>query len=93
MKDEALVAYKAFSAWEKTQHSTQIKCFRSDRGGEYTSHHFTDFLREQGTECRLTTHDTPEHNGVAEALNRRLLERVHTMLHQANLPKNLCVMN
>jgi hypothetical protein len=33
--------------------------------------------------------DTPQHNGIAESLNRRLLERVHAMLHQAELPKNL----
>ena len=26
---------------------------------------------------------------MAEALNFQLLERVHTMLHQADLPKNL----
>ena len=34
-------------------------------------------------------HDTPQHNGVAESLNRRLLERVHAMLHYSELPKNL----
>jgi len=38
---------------------------------------------------RLTTHDTPQHNGVAESLNRRILERVHAMLHHASLPKYL----
>ena len=69
MKDEALGAYKVFVAWAKTQHSAQIKCFWSNQGGEYTGHSFTDFLREQGTEHRLTTHDMPEHNGVAKALN------------------------
>lgn len=31
----------------------------------------------------------PQHNGVAKSLNRCLLERVRTMLHQAELPKNL----
>ena len=30
-----------------------------------------------------------EHNGIAEALNRQLREHVHTMLHQADLLKNL----
>ena len=88
-KDEAFGAYKAFAAWAKTQHGAHIKRLRSDRGGEYTSGDFTNFLREQGTECRLTTHDTPQHNGVAESLNCRLLERVQAMLHQADLPKNL----
>ena len=54
-----------------------------------TSRAFTQFLREQGTERRLTTHDTPQHNGVAESLNRRLLERVRALLHHSSSPKTL----
>ncbi len=88
-KDETFSAYKAFTAWAKTQHGAHIKRLRSDRGGEFTGRDFTSFLREEGTERRLTTHDTPQHNGVAESLNCRLLERVHVMLHQAELLKNL----
>jgi len=57
--------------------------------GEYTGGEFTEFLKEQGTERRLTTHDRPQHNGVAESLNRCLVERVHTVLHQSGLPKTL----
>jgi hypothetical protein len=88
-KDQTLHAYKTFAAWANTQHNSKIKKLRSDRGGEYTGGDFTKFLQEQGTERRLTTHDTPEHNGVAESLNRRLLERVHAILHHSQLPKNL----
>jgi hypothetical protein len=36
-KDEAFAAYKAFVAWASTQHGANIKCFRSDHGGEFTS--------------------------------------------------------
>jgi hypothetical protein len=88
-KDQTFGTYKSFAAWVQTQHGTQIKRLRSDRGGEFTSNEFTAFLRQQGTERRLTTADTPQHNGVAESLNRRLLERVRAILHQANLPKTL----
>jgi hypothetical protein len=35
-------------------------------------------------ERRLTTADASHENGVAESLNRRLLERVRAMLRQAN---------
>jgi hypothetical protein len=88
-KDEAFQAYKDFSAWALTQHGVKIKRLRSDRGGEYTSAEFDRYLKEQGTERRLTTHDTPQHNGVAESLNRRLLERVRAVLHHSGLPKHL----
>jgi transposase InsO family protein len=88
-KDEALDAYKTFAAWAQTQFGVKIKALRSDRGGEFTGHKFTKFLQEEGTERRLTTHDTPQHNGVAESLNRRILERVRAILHHSGLPKNL----
>jgi transposase InsO family protein len=88
-KDQTLDAYKAFVAWARTQHNAKIKVLRSDRGGEYTGHEFTNFLRSEGTERRLTTHDTPQHNGIAESLNRRILERVRAVLHHSGLPKNL----
>ena len=88
-KDEALDAYKTFASWAETQHNVRVKRLRSDRGGEYTGDNFTKFLNEQGTERRLTTHDTPQHNGVAESLNRRLLERVRAILHHSALPKSL----
>ncbi len=88
-KDQTLDAYKSFAAWAQTQKGVKIKRLRSDRGGKYTSNAFTKFLEEQGTERRLTTHDTPQHNGVAESLNRRLVERIRALLIQSGLPKSL----
>jgi hypothetical protein len=88
-KDQTLDAYKSFAAWAHTQKGVKIKRLRSDRGGEYTGNAFTKFLEEQGTERRLTTHDTPQHNGVAESLNRRLVERIRAFLIQSGLPKFL----
>lgn len=47
----------------------KIKVLHSDRGGEYMSEEFTTFLDRKGTERKLTVHDTPQENGVAEQLN------------------------
>src|SRR6266404_153626 len=88
-KDQTLESYRTFAAWAHTQHGVTIKHLRLDHGGEYTGHAFTKLLQEEGTERCLTMHDMPQHNSVAESLNRQLLERVHAMLHQSNLPKNL----
>ena len=88
-KDETLNAYKAFASWASTQHDAKIKKLCSDRGGEYLSNTFTSFLNQQGTERHLTTHDTPQHNGIAESLNRRLMERVWAFLIQSGLPQAL----
>jgi transposase InsO family protein len=75
-KDQAFDAYKQFAAWADTQHGIKVKRLRSDRGGKYTGNAFSTFLQQQGMERHLTTADTPQHNGVAESLNRRLLECV-----------------
>ena len=88
-KDKALDKYKDFAAWAHTQHGVKVKRLRSDRSGEYTSGAFNQFLWEQGTEHRLTTHDTPQHNGIAESLNRCLVECVRAILHQSGLPATL----
>ncbi|TFY61298.1 hypothetical protein EVG20_g7113 [Dentipellis fragilis] len=88
-KDQTLEAYKAFAAWMRTQHNAKIKHFHSDHGGEYTGKDFEEFLWSEGMERRLTTHDTPQHNGVAEAHNRRLLKWVCAILHHSGLPKSL----
>jgi transposase InsO family protein len=89
-KDEALEAYKSFEAWAITQgHCTVIKVLRSDRGGEYLSGAFDQHLKKAGTARKLTTHDTPQLNGVAERLNRTLLERIRALTHASGLPKSL----
>jgi len=68
-KDKALPAYKAFAAWAQNQHRVHIKRLCSDQGGKYTGKDFMKFLQEQGMERWLTTHDTPQHNSMAEVLN------------------------
>ena len=65
-KDETFESYLRYEAWLSTQFDVRIKCLNSDRGGEYLSKEFSDHLKRNGTTRRLTVHDTPEHNGVAE---------------------------
>jgi len=74
IKDQTLPSYRALAAWAQMQHGAKIKWLRLDCGGEYTGRKFTKFLQEEGTERRLTMHNTPQHNGVVESLNHCLLE-------------------
>jgi len=89
LKDETFEAYKKYDAWVSTQFNMKIKCLHSDRGGEYTSEEFTRYLASKGTERKLTIHDTPEHNGVAERLNRTIVKRTRALLHASGLLKFL----
>lgn len=88
-KSKTFESYKTYEAWLQTQHDAKVKRLRSDHGGEYLSDEFSHHLKGQGTERKLTTHETPQHNGVTEQLNRTLVERVRAMLHASGLPKNL----
>src|ERR1700678_755548 len=88
-KDETFHFYKVYEAELLRQNGIHIKKLHSDRGGEYLSKEFSDHLAKSGTKRNLTVYDTPEHNGVAERLNRTLLERVRYMLHASGLPKFL----
>ena len=71
------------------QRDVCIKTLFTDRGGEYTSKEFEEYFAKKGTKHRLTVHDTPEQNGVAEQLNRTLVEKSRAMLIESNLPKIL----
>ncbi len=89
-KSDVLTFYRQFEAWAKTQnHCVAIKVLHSDRGGEYLSEEFDKHLAATGTARQLTVHDTPQLNGVAECLNRTLVEKVWVLLHMAGLPQSM----
>ena len=50
---------------------------------------FNSHLKANSTIRSLTVHDMPKENGVAERLNRTLLEHARAMLMTAQLPKAL----
>jgi Reverse transcriptase (RNA-dependent DNA polymerase)/gag-polypeptide of LTR copia-type len=88
-KDETFDAYLKYESESEAQYKVRIKKLFSDRGGEYTSDAFKKHLGQRGTQQKLTVHDTPEYNGIAERFNRTVLEKVRAMLHASGLPKFL----
>jgi hypothetical protein len=90
LKSEALSAFKRYEANLMRQHpGTKIRKLRSDRGGEYLSAEFDTYLQGQGIKRQLTVHNSPQQNGVAECLNRTLVEHACTMLIGRERPKFL----
>ena len=53
---------------------------------EYTSKQFGDYLKAEGIRHELIVPKNPEQNGVAERLNRTLVESVRSMSSDAQLP-------
>jgi len=88
MKEKSEVArhLRTFVAQVELETGHKLKVLRSDGGGEYTAGEVQSFLKDKGAKHEMTTADTPQHNGVAERMNRTLVERVRTMLIDAELP-------
>ena len=63
-----------------------VKVLRSDNGGEYTSNNFAKFCGEKGISHEFTVPYCPQQNGVAERMNRTIVEGARSMLFQASLP-------
>ena len=85
-KSEVSRFFKDFVTRAKADTGYRVKVLRSDGGGEYIGEEFVRWLDGKGIARELTTLDTPQHNGVAERMNRTLLDKVRTMLTDADLP-------
>ncbi|KAM2645310.1 hypothetical protein EV1_018869 [Malus domestica] len=85
-KSESFEMFKEFKNEVEKQTGKQIKTLRSDRGGEYLSNEFLDYLKECGIVSQWTPPGTPQHNGVSERRNRTLMNMVRSMMSSANLP-------
>jgi gag-polypeptide of LTR copia-type/GAG-pre-integrase domain/Integrase core domain/C2H2 zinc-finger len=87
-KLEVTKHFKAFVARTELETGQSLKVLRSDGGGKYTAGEMQRFLQDKGIKHEMTTANTPQHNGVAECMNRTLVERVQTMLIDADLPES-----
>jgi hypothetical protein len=64
----------------------KIGILRSDNGGEYLSQEFEDYLKSKGIHHELAVPNSPQKNGVAEQINRTLMESARCMIAHAKLP-------
>ena len=86
-KSEAHEKFKEWKALRERELGKQVKRFRTDGGGEYTSKKFAEYLKSEGILKGTTTPYTPQSNGVVERANRTIMERVRCMLDDAGLSK------
>ncbi|KAK9696682.1 Zinc knuckle [Popillia japonica] len=61
---------------------------RSDNGREYVSREFQQFCDEKGIQLQYTVAYNPELNGVAERMNRTLIDKARTILLESDMPKH-----
>jgi hypothetical protein len=74
-KDQVLSVFKQFQVSIERETKKKIKCLRTDNGGEYIGP-FDAYCKEQGIRHQFTPPKTPQLNGLAERMNRTIVERV-----------------
>ena len=82
-----LGVFKQFQVSVERETEKKIKCIRTDKRGEYIGP-FDAYCKEQGIRHQFTPPKTPQLNGIAERMNRTIVERVRCMLSHAKLPKS-----
>ena len=88
-KSEVFAKFKEFLAVAQNLTDRRLKRFRFDNGGEYISTDFNNFLKQQGIYKEPTIPYTPQQNGVAERMNRTIMDNVRSLLHHGKLPLSL----
>lgn len=88
-KDEVFDKFVEFKALVENETGKKIKILRSDNGGEYVSNAMNNFLKKNGIRHQLTIPRSAQQNGVAERLNRTLVEKARSMLDDSGLSRDL----
>jgi len=88
-KSQTMKNYQNLDNLVETQNNKRIKALQTDRGGEYMSKDFDEYLKSRGTRRLLTVHDSPASNGIAERCNGIIASHIRAMLIESGLPKFL----
>ncbi|KAM0933235.1 putative RNA-directed DNA polymerase [Dioscorea sansibarensis] len=86
---QALESFKTFKQLVETQTGCKLKALRTDRGGEFTSKEFSQYLNACGVQRHLTNPRTPEQNGLSEQKIRTVIEMARSMTKERNVPTYL----
>ena len=87
-KSQTLQCFKEFVALAEKQTGRKVKILRSDNGTEYTNGAFQDYLKINGIIHQTSAPHTPQQNGIAERMNRTLVEMARSMLSDSNMEAN-----
>ena len=85
-KSEVFDKFIEFEASVTNDVCKAIGTLRTDNGGEYLSTELQNYLKEKGIRHELTVPHSPQQNGVAERMNRTLVESARSMIAHAALP-------
>lgn len=79
--------FESFKAKVENQTGLKIKYLRTDNGTEFCNRVFDSFLDKCGIIHQTTVPYTPQQNGLAERMNRTIVEKAKCMMFNACLDK------
>lgn len=77
--------YRQYRNWAKVQFGKDIKCLRSDNGGEFKNQLMDQLTTDEGTNRQLTVHHNPAQNSRAERQMRSIEDIARALLKHHNL--------
>ncbi|KAH9668944.1 hypothetical protein KPL70_021590 [Citrus sinensis] len=87
-KDQALEKFKVWKSLVENQSGFKLKCLRTDNGLEFYSKEFEEYCQKHGIKRHKTVRFTPQQNGLAERMNRTLVDKTRCMLINSKLPRS-----
>ncbi|MCO5553040.1 hypothetical protein L7F22_006560 [Adiantum nelumboides] len=88
-RSDVFAVFQHYVSMVENETGCKVQTLRTDRGGEYMSDAFKDFLGKKGIKHQCTMPYTPQQNGVAERKNRSLMQMARCMLKAKSLPHKL----
>ncbi|GMG18092.1 unnamed protein product [Phytophthora fragariaefolia] len=85
-KSEVASKLKEFMRFYEKQWGERLMCLRSDNGTEYVIKDVTRICTLNGIMHQRTVPYSPQQNGVAERMNRTIMEKARSMLHYKGVP-------
>ncbi|URE11220.1 hypothetical protein MUK42_06440 [Musa troglodytarum] len=89
-KDQVISVFKEFHARVERETERQLKCIRSDNGGEYIGL-FDDYYMSHDIQHEMIVPGTPQHNAIVERMNRTIMEKIRCMLSQKELSESFAM--
>ena len=88
-KDQVFGKFREWKSLIENQTGLKVKKLRADNGLEFCNHEFDSYCADHGIARHRTVRLTPQQNGLAEKMNRTLMDKVKSMLIQSQFPKGL----
>jgi transposase InsO family protein len=85
-KGEMFQHFLNFKAMVEKEKGVNIKCLRSNGGGEYFSNEFSKYLKEHAIQRKYSCSYSPQQNEVVERKNKHIAKITRAMLNEKNLP-------